>query len=148
VTRVWLRPVLDDDVVLFFEHQADREASMMAAFSSRSLEDHLAHWNKIRSDATVVTRAIVTEEGVAGNIVSWLQEDHREVGYWIDKRFWGRGIASAALRAFLEIELERPLYAFVADHNMGSIKVLERCGFKPERTETNEGLTHLVMMLR
>ena len=143
-----LRPVTDDDVVLFFEHQKDREASAMAAFPSRSLEAHLAHWTKIRADESKVTRTIVTEEGVAGNIVSWSQEGHREVGYWIDKRFWGRGIATEALRTFLEVELHRPLFAFVAVHNLGSIKVLERSGFERDHTEDIGDTSFLVMVLR
>ncbi|MEZ5093993.1 GNAT family N-acetyltransferase [Nocardioides sp.] len=42
---------------------------------------------------------------------------------------WGRGIASAALRAFLEIETTRPLCGRVAAHNLGSARVLERAGF-------------------
>src|SRR5918999_1935703 len=44
----------------------------------------------------------------------------------------GQGIATAALAAFLEELDTRPLYAHVATHNVGSIRVLEKCGF--ERT--------------
>ena len=147
--RIRLRPVEDDDIALFFAHQNDREASEMAAFASRSPEDHAAHWDKVRANDSNLTRTIVSDEGVAGNIVSWYHQDgHREVGYWIDKRFWGRGIASDALGAFLDVELERPLYAFVAEHNLGSIRVLEKSGFERVRTETEAGRTHLVMMLR
>ena len=147
--RIWLRPVEDEDVALFFEHQSDRRAAAMAAFPSRSPEDHAAHWDRIRADDSNVLRTIDSDEGVAGNIVSWEHEDgHREVGYWIDRRLWGKGIASQALRAFLGVELTRPLYAFVAQHNLGSIRVLEKCGFEPVRDEDEGGRTHLVMMLR
>jgi RimJ/RimL family protein N-acetyltransferase len=34
-----------------------------------------------------------------------------------------------ALKAFLEIEATRPLFARVAEHNIGSAKVLARVGF-------------------
>ena len=54
----------------------------------------------------------------------------REVGYWIAKQFWGQGIATSALHSFLQIENERPLYARVAAHNIGSRRVLEKCGFE------------------
>ena len=146
--RIRLRPVEDDDVALFYEHQRDSEAADMAAFPSRSREDHAAHWDKIRADDSNVMRTIVWADDVAGNIVSWRHEDgHREVGYWIDKRLWGRGIASRALRAFLDIEQTRPLYAFVAERNGGSIRVLEKCGFVPLRTETEDDQTHLMMVL-
>jgi RimJ/RimL family protein N-acetyltransferase len=51
------------------------------------------------------------------------------VGYWIGREFWGRGVASEALRQFVaEIE-ERPLYAYVAVTNVASARVLEKAGF-------------------
>jgi RimJ/RimL family protein N-acetyltransferase len=39
------------------------------------------------------------------------------------------GIATRALAAYLEVERVRPLYARVAQHNVASIRVLEKCGF-------------------
>ena len=65
---------------------------------------------------------------VAGNVVSWEQSGQRMVGYWLGRVYWGRGIATAALTLFVA-ELSRPLYADVAAHNLGSIRVLEKCGF-------------------
>jgi RimJ/RimL family protein N-acetyltransferase len=50
---------------------------------------------------------------------------------------WGRGIASAALRTFLEIEVARPLFAHVAAHNLGSATVLKRAGFVRNGAETS-----------
>ena len=49
---------------------------------------------------------------------------------YIDRAFWGRGIATGALSAFLGIVETRPLFAHVAKANLGSIRVLEKCGFK------------------
>ena len=92
----------------------------MAAFPSRDKEAHFAHWSKIRKDETLVKRTIVADGEVAGNIGSWVQDGQREVGYWIGKPYWGRGIATAALRAFLEQVQERPLYGWVAHHKLGS----------------------------
>jgi len=54
----------------------------------------------------------------------------REVTYWIDRAYWGRGIATAALRALLAAAPERPLYARAAADNAGSLRVLEKCGFR------------------
>jgi RimJ/RimL family protein N-acetyltransferase len=53
----------------------------------------------------------------------------REVGYWIGKEYWGRGIATRALEEFLKQIETRPLYAHVAKHNTASRRVLEKCGF-------------------
>ena len=67
---------------------------------------------------------------VAGNVVSFEEDGQRGVGYWIGRRFRGRGVATAALSASLEIVETRPLYARVAKHNAASIRVLEKCGFE------------------
>jgi len=66
---------------------------------------------------------------VAGYVVSFERADLREVGYWIGKEFWGRGIATLALGSFLECDPARPLHARVAKSNRGSVRVLEKCGF-------------------
>ena len=52
------------------------------------------------------------------------------VGYWIGKEHWGRGIASAALVLYLDVERHRPLLATVVEHNAGSRRVLEKAGFQ------------------
>lgn len=49
--------------------------------------------------------------------------------YWIDRKFWGQGIATTALKEFLNMEQARPIYGRVAFDNYGSQKVLEKCGF-------------------
>ena len=128
-TRVELRAVTEADLPLFYEHQLDPEAGRMAAFTARDHEAFTAHWHKIMHDDQAAPRTIEVEGEVAGNIVSWEQDGAREVGYWIDKAFWGRGVATRALALFLDEFPERPLRAHVAEHNVGSIRVLERCGF-------------------
>lgn len=131
--RVHLRDVRGDDLPTLFEHQMDPEANRMANFDARDRDAFMAHWAKILVDETVVAKTVVHRDAVAGNVVSWTHDDERDVGYWIGRDHWGKGVATAALSAFLE-ELEtRPLYAHVAAHNVGSIRVLEKCGF--ERTD-------------
>ena len=129
-SEVVLREVIDVDISVFFEHQLDPEASAMALFPSRDRETHLAHWLKILTDDTVITKTIVAGEQVAGNIVSWEHEDKRLVGYWIDRPQWGKGIATLALAEFVRQVSQRPLYAYVAKQNVGSIRVLQKCGFQ------------------
>jgi RimJ/RimL family protein N-acetyltransferase len=59
----------------------------------------------------------------------------REVTYWIGRSHWGKGIATSALRAFLAVDLSRPLHARVAYDNVASRRVLEKCGFRFIATE-------------
>lgn len=74
---------------------------------------------------------MVVDGQVAGNVVCWETLGVREVGYWIGRAFWGRGIATKALALFLTEMTTRPVFAYVAAHNVGSIRVLEKCGFGP-----------------
>ncbi len=132
IAEVRLREVRDDDLAIFFEHQRDPDANRMANFDARDRDAFMAHWTKILRDDTVVVRTVELEGLVAGNIVSWEHDGERDVGYWIGSELWGKGIATGALSAFLSDLRTRPLHAHVAAHNMGSIRVLEKCGF--ERT--------------
>jgi len=103
--RVVLRPVQPNDLLEFFEHQRDAAASRMAAFPPRPMEAHMAHWRKIMADPEVTVRTICQEEKVAGHIGSWQAEGTWQVGYWIGREFWGKGVATEALRQFLAVQL-------------------------------------------
>ena len=128
MTRITLRDVQDDDLPIFFEHQSDPEANRMANFPPRDRATFMAHWARILVGSGT-ERTVEVDGAVAGNVVSWVHDDERDVGYWIGREHWGAGVATAALGAFLTILEERPLFAHVAEHNIGSIRVLEKCGF-------------------
>lgn len=127
--RITLREVTGADLPIFFAHQRDPEACRMANFPSRDRDAFMAHWAKILRDGSGVVRTVELEGAVAGNVVSWVHDEERDVGYWIGREHWGRGVATAALATFLSLIEERPLSAHVAEHNVGSIRVLEKCGF-------------------
>ena len=129
---VLLRDVAEDDLPIFFEQQLDPAATQMAAFPSRERPAFMAHWAKILADTTVSTQTILFDKQVAGSIVSFEIAGEREVGYWIGRHYWGKGIATTALAAFLNHVQARPLFAHVAKHNRGSLRVLEKCGFVRE----------------
>ena len=130
MTRVTLREVISEDLPVFFEHQRDPQAVQMADFPSRDLPTFMAHWEKILADPDSILRTILVDGVPAGNLVSWSIENMRQVGYWLGREYWGRGIATRALRIFLSQVPFRPLFAEVAAHNLGSRRVLERCGFQ------------------
>jgi len=132
-----LRDVSEQDIPIFFEHQIDPEACEMAAFKPRNRDDFTQHWNKIRRDDGIDKKTILFEGQVAGHVVCFERDGIRQVGYWIGKAFWGRGLATRAVTELLSDLEERPLYAYVAKHNLGSLRVLEKCGF----TIHGEGMT-------
>src|SRR3954469_21506810 len=126
---VRLRQVEPADIPVFYEHQADPESAGMVAFASRDREAHAAHLERITADADVVLRTVVEGDAVAGQVLSFPRNGVREVGYWLGREFWGRGIATAALGEFLRIDTSRPLHGVVAEHNLGRRRVLEHPGF-------------------
>jgi len=127
--EVLLRDAIEADIPIFFEHQWDREATRMAAFPAMNREVFGWHWVKILGDEHIVAKTILFEGQVAGNVVRYEQDGKPFVGYWLGREFWGKGIATRALAEFLRYVEVRPLFANVAKHNIGSIRVLEKCGF-------------------
>ena len=132
---VRLRSVEDDDVEAFFDHQADPQAVDMAAFPARDRHQFDAHWARLRGDDTLIVRTIDADGHVAGNIGSWQENGQQFLGYWIGREFWGRGVASQALALLMDEMSTRPLHAHVVKHNVGSIRVLEKCGFRLDDAE-------------
>ena len=127
---VELREAVDEDLPILFEHQRDPEANRMAAFPAREWGTFVAHESRVRSDRAITNRTIVVDGQVAGSVVSWTSDGERDVGYWLGREFWGRGIGTRALAIFLGVDPTRPLHARVAKHNVASLRVLEKCGFR------------------
>jgi RimJ/RimL family protein N-acetyltransferase len=133
---VELREVHDSDLPVFFRQMNDPEALRMAAFVPKDPADRGAfdaHWAKIRSSSDVV-RTVLADGDVVGSAAVYGVPGEREVTYWVDRAYWGKGIATAALGALLTEVPERPLYARAASDNAGSLRVLEKCGFRAVAT--------------
>jgi RimJ/RimL family protein N-acetyltransferase len=130
---VRLRRVTEADLPVLFEQMGEPASTAMAGLPARDEPAFYEHWRKIMADPEVVLRAIVLErDAVAGHVVSFeRQPGRREVGYWVAREHWGKGLASDALGQLLDIEHRRPLYAHVLTANKGSLRVLEKCGFEP-----------------
>ena len=128
-----LRDVLPDDLPIFFEQQLNQEANTMAAFTSKDPTDQeafMVHWRKNLGNDTCIIKTILFNGQVAGSVSSYEDEGKPEVTYWLGKEYWGKGIATSALTEFLTHHNKtRPIYARVAKDNLGSRRVLEKCGF-------------------
>jgi RimJ/RimL family protein N-acetyltransferase len=128
---VILREVQDSDLPVFFRHMSDPESNRMAAFTSEDPTDRAAfdaHWARIRASDAVI-RTVLADGEVVGHTAVYGPPKEREVTYVIDRAHWGRGIATLALRALLEVVPARPLHARAAADNAGSVRVLRKCGF-------------------
>ena len=121
-----------NDLNAFFEFQLDEEANYLAAFTSKDPNDKTAYiekYSKFLNDPTINMRTIKINNEIVGSISKFVLEKKAEITYWIDRKFWGHGIATEALKNFLDIETSRPIFGRVAFDNFGSQKVLEKCGF-------------------
>jgi RimJ/RimL family protein N-acetyltransferase len=147
MAEVSLRETIDADLGTLFEFQADPEASAIAAFPSRDLPAFMEREARIKADPSNIKRTIVAAGEVVGWIGSWEAQGERDVGFWIGRDHWGNGYATAALRAFLEVDLQRPLRAHVVDHNVGSRRVLEKCGFVLDHSLQEEDVLEHVLVL-
>jgi RimJ/RimL family protein N-acetyltransferase len=87
--------------------------------------------------------------GIGLNVGSDLRRRAAEIGYWLGEDFWGRGLATAAVRTFADYAFERfdvcRLDAYVLEWNPASRRVLEKAGFECEgrlrKSATKDGQT-------
>ena len=130
--KIKLRTTIQSDFNIFFQNQQDKEANHMAAFTAKDPSDkknYFEKWLPFLDDKTVTLKTILSETEIAGSICTYPMGDEIHITYWINKAFWGQGIATKALDLFLNEFTERPLHASTAFGNYGSMKVLERCSF-------------------
>lgn len=126
-----LRDVVEADLPVLYAHHRDPEAAKRVGVPPRDRATFVARWKALIARSATVAKAVVLDGEVAGYVVLFEREGQREVGYWLGRAYWGRGLGTRAVRAFLAQVAERPLVARVAAHNAASRRVLARCGFEP-----------------
>lgn len=155
--RVTLRPVQREDLEILFRQVNEPEGMRMVGSVRDSHTDrdaYMARWETIFANAKVIPRAIILSGGdmsgegeggegsevIAGSIACFerVAEPSRpcrilpgpEIGYWLGRAFWGKGIASEAVRLFVAEVPTRPLYARASSDNVASLRVLQKAGFR------------------
>jgi RimJ/RimL family protein N-acetyltransferase len=101
----------------------------LAATNPRSADAFDAHWANALCDPSVIAKAIMVDEILAGCVSCFKSEGLDLVGYWIGREFWGQGITTQALQLFLVQVPIRPLHTRVPVTNSASLRVLQKCGF-------------------
>lgn len=136
--EIELKATKFSDLETLFDIQIDKKAGYLAAFTPKDPADKVAYFNKYKrllQDPTVNNQTIILNNKIVGSIAKFIIEGDIEITYWIDSKFWGLGIASKALDKFLTLETQRPIFGRVAFDNIGSQKVLEKCGFVKIRSD-------------
>jgi len=103
-------------------------------YTVKDAQDWIAH---CKTQIPVLNFAVIYNSQVAGSIGCVPKADvyckNMEIGYFIGEHFWGKGIATEAVRILLEYIQKNfsvvRVYAEVFAHNKSSMKVLQSNGF-------------------
>lgn len=146
--QVSLRAVDEADLEVFHAQEHDPESARRSNFPPREREAFMAHWkSKVLGDPSILVRAVTVDGVLAGNLVAWWEEDRRFLGYWLGREYWGRGVGTQALALFLDVETNRPLYADPFAENTGSVRLLEKHGFRRTGTVLHGEAEHIMLVL-
>ncbi len=142
-TRLVLRPFDLADAPAVQRLAGDREVASTTATIPHPYEDGMAEgWIALHEGAFArrehLTLAITEQEVLAGAITLRLELHQRraELGYWIGRAGWGRGLATEAATAvvhhgFTVLNLHR-IYASYFTRNPASARVMEKLGMRFE----------------
>jgi RimJ/RimL family protein N-acetyltransferase len=137
--EISLTKTTKEELHALFQMQLHPEANYLAAFTaldSTNKAAYLEKYAKHLDDPTINMQTIKANGAIIGSIAKFVVAQDAAITYWIDRKFWGLGIATHALRRFLQMEPSRPLFGRVAFDNYGSQRVLERNGFIQVGRET------------
>lgn len=131
MNEIRLRDAEATDLETLYEFEQDADAARQVNFPIRSRERFMTHWrDKILAVPDCIAKTVLVDDEIAGSALSWNADGEQMIGYWFGRKFWGRGIGTAAVRAFVADIEHRPLYADPSLANPGSVRLLEKCGFK------------------
>lgn len=137
-TRLLLRPLCETDKAALVRELNDLEISRWAARIPYPYgpEDAEAYLRDTASAAPEVLRLAIAHDGGLAGVIGL---EKGEIGYWIARRHWGKGLATEAARAMTDHGFEALGRAEIAASyqtgNMASRKILLGLGFE----ETGEG---------
>lgn len=138
-----LRPWRRGDEASLVRHADNPDVSRNLAdvFPSPYTPADADAWIALQAGSPLVTDLAIEVDGAAVGGIGvrpgdGMQRRTGEIGYWLGEPFWGRGIATEAVRAvsaeaFARFDLLR-LEAQVYARNAASARVLEKCGYKLE----------------
>ena len=147
--RISLRPWQESDAEALFKYASDPEVGPRAGWPPhKSVEESLEVIRNVFS--TEGMWAIIWKEsGEAIGCVGYLPasssnlkiaEDHAEVGYWIARPYWGKGICTEALQLVIDYCFKEKgfttLWGDYFPSNPASGRVMEKCGFVDTGKET------------
>jgi ribosomal-protein-alanine N-acetyltransferase len=138
-----LRPWSPDDARSLVKHANNPKvaANLRDGFPHPYRLKDARNWLEMVSENRddIILAIVVKGEAAGGIGLHGLRDVYRyncEIGYWLSEQYWGMGIMSDAVgmmvdHAFLKTRWIR-LFATVYEHNLSSMRVLEKNGFTRE----------------
>ena len=140
--RILLRPWREEDAVALYRHASDPEVGPRAGWSPHKSVDESREIIRTLF-ANDHTWAIVQKESgePIGCICYYTPDESNigigpndaEVGYWVARPYWNKGIATEALKLLIDYCFRhrgfRTLWADYFPDNQASGRMMQKCGF-------------------
>ena len=154
--RLTLRPWEDADAEDVYAYCKDPDVGPAAGWSAhRSVEESREAIHGVLGEPETYALCLKETGRPVGSIALKLnghtdmteRDDECEMGYWLGKPYWGRGLMPEAVRemlrhAFEDLEMQRVWCAYY-DGNEKSRRAQEKLGFRYEKTTEDENVPHL-----
>lgn len=147
--RIILRPWLESDAEALFKYASDPDVGPRAGWPPhKSVEESREIIKSFFSnDDTWAIELKETSEiiGCIGVLIASVSnlkiaENECEIGYWVAKPYWGKGICTEALRLVIDycfnVNKFNAIWGDYFPENPASGKVMEKCGFIDTGKET------------
>jgi len=140
--HVRLRRPRPSDAEAVFEYGSDPKVAFYADWPIRTSMDGLAEslseraklWEAGSQFSWVIT--LLAEDRAIGRVTTNIHDQSADIGYLLNRRYWGNGYAAEATRPVIDWLLSLPsitkVWATCDTENIASIRVLEKLGFSRE----------------
>jgi len=144
--RVSTRPLKSSDALDIYENVKDKEivtwtVSIPHPYPKDGALKFIrkARYN-IKKKRSYAFGIVLKEAGMVIGVVEMMAFDWKnknaEIGYWLGRKYWGEGLMTEAIMLILKfgfgnLGLHR-IYAKLFEDNTGSVRILEKSGFKLE----------------
>jgi RimJ/RimL family protein N-acetyltransferase len=144
--RVHIRPIAEPDAFIIFTHLQDPEIVKWTtripypyseADAEKFIADSRENWAKrLGFVFSICLNSDNAQAGVISLSNVTFKHSCGELGFWIAKSYWGRGIGTESVKCLLKFAFEGldlyRVYASAFEANIASRRILEKCGFQNE----------------
>ncbi len=141
--RLILREIRNSDFADIFEYKSDPLVTEHLLYyphkSKRETENYIGNTIRKYKEGKMYDFAIVLKSskkmiGTVGFTSINIHDNSAEIGYVLNKSYWGKGLAKEAILELVDfgfrvLSLDR-IYARILSENHNSIELIKKCGFE------------------